>query len=416
MMDQINKTVSGICQNSDEYEHLLAIVHSLNDGVLLRELPEEEQALISRVRGVLSEDQLGEWAQSHSSKKAKSEEGLKPAYHPGIFMNDLMGINQAKPHDALFKLGDDLFMPKGEVCILASEGGIGKSLLALHLGVALAMPESERYLHLKGKRGEPLVACPSYTPKVVLLFAEESKETISYRLKTLLPKGPSGVVEQGLLNSLQGRLIPAPLRASDITRESDISLSGSSRSGEIGEAERRFVELYGTLKGLGCIDLIIVDPLAQFGGGDFEKDNGEASRLMRQFQRLTSLDGQPTVLLIHHSPKAKSGKLAHTIRGASALRANSRWAGLLRKVDESESGEEWLKDTLGRTVLELIITKSNYGPNGLSARYLVDGCKIERIEDPDHLKLLSRANILSDSEAIGTHNSTSTQPGGEDRW
>ncbi len=383
MIDQINKTVRDTCQDSNEYKHLIATVRSLNDGVLLHELTEEEQALLVRVKSVLGEDQFEEWAQSYPSEKTKTEE-RQPAYQPDIFMTNLMGINDAKPHKALFRLGRDLFMPKGEVCVLASEGGIGKSLLALHLGVALAMPESERYLHLKGKSGAPLVACPSHTPKVVLLFAEESKNTISYRLKTLLPKGPSGTVELGLLESLSGRLIPAPLRANDINRESDISLSESPRFGELGEAERRFHELYAALKSLGCIDLIVVDPLAQFGGGDFEKDNGEASKLMRQFQRLTGLEGNPTVLLIHHSPKARGGKLAHTIRGASALRANSRWAGLLRKINEDETGMEFLRDDQGRTVLELIVTKSNYGPNGLSVRYLVDGCKIEPIADRDH--------------------------------
>jgi len=389
MIDQINKAVSEICHDLNEHKHLTAIVKSLNDGVLLHELTEEEQTLLVRVKSALGEDQFEEWAQSYPSEKTKTDElarDLKPAYQPDIFMTDLMSINDAKPHEALFKLGENLFMPKGEVCVLASEGGIGKSMLALHLGVALAMPESERYLHLKDKSGTPLAACPSHTPKVVLLFAEESKNTISYRLKTLLPKGPSGTVERGLLRSLNGRLIPAPLRANDINRESDISLSESPRFGELGEAERRFHELYAALKSLGCIDLIVVDPLAQFGGGDFEKDNGEASKLMRQFQRLTGLEGNPTVLLIHHSPKTtKGGKLAHTIRGASALRANSRWAGLLRKIDEDETGMEFLRDEDGRTVLELIVTKSNYGPNGLSVRYLVDGCKIEPIVKGSHL-------------------------------
>lgn len=352
---------------------------------------------------------------------AQQEPPLEPAYHIDRCMMDLTSINEAEEIPSLFVFDDDrdqkpsMFMPRGVVCVLASEGGMGKSLLSLHLGISLALQGEatklrrapDGYLERsRSKAGFALKPVPT-SGKVVMLFAEEDQATCAYRLKQLLPKGHDGQVEESLLRALSGKLIPVPLCGMPEGVEHNLALSASQREPE-DHAEERFQELHSmlnTIAGDDGLDLIVIDPLAQFGGGDFEKDNGEATKLMRQFQRLTSVKGKPTVLLVHHSSKDASkgkGKLSHAVRGSSALKDNSRWVGILRRINESESGETYLVDDHGRTVLELVVAKSNYGPCFQKARYLSHKSEIIAIQDHDLL-------TIKKSEDESTNKSSSKQ-------
>lgn len=300
-------------------------------------------------------------------------------YDINNFIMDLSEISNAQPIPALFTLNDpkgkeDLFIPRGKVCVLASEGGLGKSLLALHLGMSLAL---NKETNLRSWCGEPLKPVPR-SGKVVLLYAEEDKQSCLFRMRQMLGD-TNGIVNADLIRKLSGRLIPAPLCISDKNADSSLGLSDSIRSGDTGAEERRdrLFQSLEVIAGDDGLDLIVVDPLAQFGGSDFETDNGEASRLMRHIQQLTGLKGNPTVLIVHHSAKAaKKNKLAHGIRGSSAIKDNARQACILRRVDESDTGEDYLKDDLKRGVLELVIAKSNYGPNFLSVRCICHDSKI----------------------------------------
>lgn len=334
----------------------------------------------------------------------------KSAYHLDHCMMDLTSINEAKEIPSLFVFDEgrdqrpSMFMPRGKVCVLASEGGMGKSLLSLHLGISLALQSEATRLRRapdgflersQSKTGFALKPVPT-SGKVVMLFAEEDQATCAYRLKQLLPKGHDGRVEESMLRALSGKLIPVPLCGMPEGVDNNLTLSSSQRDLD-DFSEERFQELYSllnTIAGDDGLDLIVVDPLAQFGGGDFEKDNGEASKLMRQFQRLTSVKGEPTVLLVHHSSKDASrgkGKLSHAVRGASALKDNSRWVGILRRINESESGDTYLVDDQGRTVVELVVAKSNYGACFLKARYLSHRSEILAVDDPELLTVPTHA-------------------------
>ena len=351
----------------------------------------------------------------------QQEPAREPAYHIDRCMMDLTLINEAEEIPSLFVFDDGrdqkptMFMPRGVVCVLASEGGMGKSLLSLHLGISLALQGEatklsrapDGYLERsRSKAGFALKPVPT-SGKVVMLFAEEDQATCAYRLKQLLPKGRNGRVEESMLRGLSGKLIPVPLCGMPESVENNLALSASQREPE-DHAEERFQELrsmLNTIAGDDGLDLIVIDPLAQFGGGDFEKDNGEATKLMRQFQRLTSVKGKPTVLLVHHSSKDASrgiGKLSHAVRGSSALKDNSRWVGILRRINESESGETYLVDDHGRTVLELVVAKSNYGPCFQKARYLSHKSEIIAIQDHDLL-------TIEKSEDENTSKSSSKQ-------
>ena len=343
-------------------------------------------------RGLLAENQIGAIEVS--------------PYDTSNFMMDLMDVNEAQEMPALFRIPTaeqngivstyETFMPRGKLCILASEGGVGKSLLCLHLGISLALnrptslkrlvseghPKIEKVL---GRRLEPIQG----SGKVVILYAEEDRDTCRLRLKKLLPKERDGRISEVLLSQLSGRLIPVPLDEIN----DDITLSTSSRFSDYSEAEKseaRFMTLMSNLNkiaGNDGIDLIVIDPLAQFGGPDFEKDNGEANSLMKRIKRLTTVKGKPTVLLVHHSPKGSKGARGNQkIRGASALTGGARWTAGLERVHDEQTDEPLSKD--GKRLIEFRIGKSNYTREDIVLRYMTHGAEI--METPNNKTLQAK--------------------------
>lgn len=386
------------------------IQEELYNGLEFDDLSSEEKRIHNRVMQYIkhnaSDEEILIWEaasydqyykMSQATKATASEP--KSPYDIGSFITDLSEVTDAKPVPALFELSDkdgkpQLFMPRGKVCVLASEGGLGKSLVALHLAVSLARNEET---HFRNWHNQAIKPKPS-SGKVVLLYAEEDKNTCLYRLRQQLKDKSTGKVSDEILDSLSGRVIPVPLCISDRGVDSNLSLSDSIRSRETGAAERR-ERLYKSLEMLAGddgLDLIVLDPLAQFGGSDFEVDNGEASRLMRHIQQLTGLPGNPSVLVVHHSAKTtakKGGKLANAFRGSSAIKDNARWGALLRRVGENDTGEMYLKDHQGRGVIEIVVAKSNYGPGFLKARCISHDSQIIKIEGSAEDSLLQWSEL-----------------------
>ncbi len=329
------------------------------------------------------------WIQRELDKMQAREDKrngeLPSPYDTDNFMMDLTAVATAEPIPALFTLDDyygneQMFMPRGKVSVLASEGGLGKSLLALHLGISLAL---NKPTSLKSWCNQALKPNP-VSGKVVLLYGEEDLDTCLYRLRMQL-QNDMGKVNPDLLRKLSGRLIPVPLCVIQQGMDSSLALSDSKRSGDNRAIHRleRLIRSLNKVAGDDGIDLIVIDPLSHFGGPDFEVDNTEASRLMKNLQQLTlSVKGKPTLLAIHHSPKtSKKGKLANAVRGSSALKDNARWASVLRRVDEDESGENFLRDRNKRGIIELVVAKSNYGPNGLRVRCISHAAQLLEAEE-----------------------------------
>lgn len=407
-----------------------------------------EKLLCHRVESTLlplfTEEAISQWTALVGSDEVEAKATSKKSpFEVSNAMTDLTHVNFAEELPALFKIrkegatnldgdGYETFMPKGKVCILASEGGVGKSLLCLHLGISLATSEHfERRgsgrggftskTRLKNSAGHLLTPNPT-TGKVVMLFAEEDHQTCSLRLRKLLPKErmPDGSyqVSEALLRGLSGRLIPFPLSGSG----NSITLSTSGRfsfadpeDDPANERVEALIDNLNKLAGDDGLDLIVLDPLAQFGGADFEKDNGAASTLMSQIEKLTiRVKGKPSVLVVHHSPKNSNGG----VRGSSALSDNSRWVGLLSRVYDlapqkatgqkstnSKEPSTQLIDKDGRGVLELRVHKSNYSRTGIKLRYVTQGPEIIEIDDDVVLTAETQAQITPSSNGGGTNGS-----------
>jgi hypothetical protein len=120
----------------------------------------------------------------------------------------------------------------------------------------------------------------------------------------------------------------------------------------------RHAEIVAALKaGDEPFALVIVDPLARWAAGEIDKDNAAACAVISALEAFIPAGARegkpgPCVLVAHHTSKAgRNGEMldpASTIRGASALTDNARWAALLKagEADDEVSFE---------------VVKSNYG-------------------------------------------------------
>lgn len=315
-----------------------------------------------------------------------------PAAPPSMFEKMTYdGLEDAQQPQALFSLEQignptpEVFMPRGKVGIIGGFGGTGKSLAIMHFALSLV---TNKETLMRGPDSEALIP-NSKSFKVALVYGEEDHLTCKWRLKQALKKLKLWSQYKTILD----QLIIIPL-----ADKGDISLVDDNDYEE-GEspADKRFDDLYNTLNeyaGDSGLDLVCLDPLSHFGGPDFETDNGQAVRLMRRLGELTKLKGNPTVLGIHHSPKgAKNNRLDDALRGSSALKDNSRWVGIIRRVNEDSEGVNCLETSQGFPVIELIVAKANYSRSGMRVRFALDKGVITAIEGDDE-KLLNPANTV----------------------
>ena len=305
-------------------------------------------------------------------------------------------IEDAEPIEALFKLRkseqehdeEEAFMPKGKVSLIAGYGGTGKSLLALELALLVA-DRKGRYSRAMGTKGQHLVA-NSKTHKVVIFFGEEDDASCRWRLKQAF-KSLDAI---NSYHELKDNLLVVPLGGAPFN-------TALVNKDDPAQADEWLLELKKRLTlfaGQDGLDLVVIDPLSHFGGGEFEQDNGQAVQLMRKLNELTQIKGSPTVLGIHHSPKGSNSKrLDEMLRGSSALKDNSRWVGVMCRLGEDAQGRDCFKwvDPAGveREVIQLEVVKSNYTRRGMPIRFAIGHDGLKRITDKAYLE--ARSNILN---------------------
>ncbi len=335
----------------------------------------------------------------------KQENSTKFAYAlQGLLLD---GIEDAKPIEALFMLRkgeqdydeEEAFMPKGKVSLIAGYGGTGKSLLALELALLVAN-RNGRYSRAKGTRGQNLVA-NSKTHKVVIFFGEEDDASCKWRLK-------QAFTSLGAINNyheIKENLLIIPLGGVSFN-------TAFVNKDDPKEADEWFQELKKRLTlfaGEDGLDLLVIDPLSHFGGGEFEQDNGQAVQLMRKLNELTQIKGSPTVLGIHHSPKGSSSKrLDEMLRGSSALKDNSRWVAVMSRLGEDIQGRDcfkWLDSSgIEREIIQLEVVKSNYTKRGMPIRFAIGADGLKEITNRAYLEARSDVSSSEDNKRLLTLN------------
>jgi hypothetical protein len=212
--------------------------------------------------------------------------------------------------------GGDGLLPLGKVGILASEGGIGKTNVVLALAVAIIC--GRRWL------GHFEVDWEARRGRVFLGLAEEDAEEIHRRLYSIAE-------EYGLTDAERRRVseqvVIEPLAGKPV------ALVGYAPDGRSIVATPELLGLRMKLEAEGGPNgwsLVALDPLARWAGADVEADSAVATRFVQALEVLTSVPGQPTVLVPHHSSKASRRAGSVDSRGVTAITDGSRWTATLR--------------------------------------------------------------------------------------
>ena len=224
-------------------------------------------------------------------------------------------------------LGDG-FLRRGVVASLVGQGGVGKTMAMLQLGIAIAI----------GDRWLGYFPAPLQRGRVLILLGEEDAEEAHRRLywatRNLSPADRRAVEQQVVVVGLRGGQFPLleqpkPGRTCPTIYFQTLESVLHKRAGEHGWAA------------------VLIDPLSRFAGIDTDLSNANGTAVVQVLERLTTAPGNPSVVVAPHSSKAsrQQGQTA-VVRGASALTD-----GVRLEMTLSREGER----------VRLATSKTNYG-------------------------------------------------------
>lgn len=221
----------------------------------------------------------------------------------------------------------DGFLPRGKAAMLASEGGVGKTMILIQLAVSLAT-------------GHPWLGMfeadwEARKGRVLLALAEEDAEEAQRRLYTV---ATSLRLTQEQRERLVARLVILPLAGQPVSllqtgsHGSGTGSHGSGTGGNLVETDEMAALRRRLIADAGehGWSLIVLDPLARWAGPDVESDNTAATRFVQAAESLTKVPGHPTVLVAHHSSKNSRREGKADSRGVTGLTDGFRWAATLR--------------------------------------------------------------------------------------
>ncbi|MFJ2544382.1 AAA family ATPase [Microbacterium sp. NPDC087589] len=218
-----------------------------------------------------------------------------------IDMADTAPVPTAPTHSAPFQIlsrADLKALPRPEwlvdglvqesgIIVLAGEGGLGKSFLAIDWACRLAT--GERWFGRKVKHGK------------VLYVAGEGVEFFDDRLTAWEEHHGLRVPDDRLQYVCDGFTLSDPAAV---------------------EHMRQVVAAHG-------FDLVILDTLSQLAEVENENDNAQLAAVLRQARAIRQARPGCSVLIVHHTNKGERAK----VRGASAIRSNADAVIVARSAD-----------------------------------------------------------------------------------
>lgn len=269
--------------------------------------------------------------QQRQELESKAEKGEEKAKEERILPLDLMGAFETTPPPLDFVLPSFL---SGTVGMLASAGGVGKSMLTLESAFSIACGTD--LFDLWGE--DP------HRGRVVYLAAEDTVPILHHRVHAL-GAGLDAETRVAVAELLD--VMPVFGRGLAITPENKLW----GRVTDFCDGAR----------------LVIVDTLNRSLGGLDENSNGDMSLLMGTLEKMCRETGA-AALFLHHVGKAASrdgsaGAEQTAARGAGALTDNARWQANMQTMTAGEAEKRGIEDTAERkSWVRLELTKTNYGP------------------------------------------------------
>ncbi|MCD8554127.1 AAA family ATPase [Seleniivibrio sp.] len=199
--------------------------------------------------------------------------------------------------------------PIGAVTMLVAHGGVGKSYLAMKMGIHTCL-------------GLEILNAETNGEKVAYMSLEDPQPPIRQRLYNLINRMPNDVKSR--IQEISDKFIL-------IDRYGLPTHFANNFNGEV-EISSIVDDLAVYLK-LNNIRCLFIDTMVRSHSLD-ENSNAQMGALLVAYERLASKAGC-SVVLIHHVPKNNSNQL-HAARGASSITDNARSVILLERVKPSE--------------------------------------------------------------------------------
>jgi len=236
----------------------------------------------------------------------------------------------------------DGLLPQAIVGMLVAQGGTGKSMLALQLGIAVASGHD-----FLGAFGVPKPG------GVLLLFAEDDDDEVHRRLDAAM--NPLRAIDPALAAVVGMRLfIKSMVSHNNLMTEGQQHRSVAST----GYADRLIL----SANQIPDLRLIVIDPASRFRGGD-ENTAQDTTRFVEELERIRMATGA-TILILHHTNKGSMSQDAPgqgASRGSSALTDGVRWQMNLNRLT-AEAAKRWgFSEEQRKKYLVATVTKSNYG-------------------------------------------------------
>jgi len=223
-------------------------------------------------------------------------------------------------------------IPKGTLSMFTAPGGTGKTWLVLQLAIRLAKEDANR--------------------KICLWLSEDPEGTIRGRHDSIQEKILSLYGAQPLNNQI------------DISTDDPLLLLETN-----GNSAKLSSKFYAMKRELREYDVIVIDPLLAFYGGD-ENNNSQARIFMQAFLNWCRGEGK-TIIFLHHSKKGESNGVSRS-RGAGAIIDAVRCVYDMEHITVRQNDKQ-VPDVSKLGMRRFTLTKDNYG----AARY-TDGFTFDR--------------------------------------
>ena len=241
--------------------------------------------------------------------------------------------------------------PKGTTSMVVAPGGTGKTWFVLQLAIRIVREDPSK--------------------RIFLWLSEDPEGVVKSRYEAIINDvliGKRGIEDSQI----------------DISTEDPMLLLESQ-----GRTVRMSPKFYTMRRELREYDVIVIDPLLAFFGGD-ENDNSQARVFMQPFLNWARAENK-SIIFLHHSKKGDAGTSSKA-RGAGAIVDAVRCVYDMDNIYMTQSGEKKL-DPHSIHMRKFRLSKDNYG-----AVQFLDGFDVEREIVPQK----SAPRVEIEYEGVGT--------------
>ncbi len=297
------------------------------------------------------------------------------AGHPGASQSPELKISFSNIPHRQWLYGVDLV--RGDITLLASPGGAGKTSLAL--GMAICLVAGKQLL------GERIWGSGPF--KSLYINAEDSRVEMLRRACAFCQQ--HHITEQ--------ELDQLHLVGADDTRVQALKFLRTAGPNSSALDEVGFTHLANLLTSLRP-DVVVIDPLIALCGGGNINDNAIMSLVMRELKKV-GIKYNCATLIVLHTTKGGDLTSANAISGASAIKDLARRAIMPVTMTEDERKQFDVLPSERRQYFKLVDAKSNLAALSGETWYKLENQELPNAEPPtyphgDRVQAVVRANLI----------------------